>query len=86
MSVVVFFSRGPLWLNNVKRSPDGSVKSGYVINGDWNFEVRGGEHLAKDGRFIVNRWPAEPLREVEVTAKFGYHQYNEAIAWASAQL
>ena len=79
--VVIFAPCGPLYLNRVTRDSDGRVKTGHVVNGRWNFEIRKGEQLAKDHSKIVNRWPDEPSEEVVVSDKFG-DDYNAAIAWA----
>jgi hypothetical protein len=46
-----------LLLSDVKFNNDGTLKSGWVENGAWNFEIRGDEVLAKDRNYIVNRWP-----------------------------
>ena len=87
MSRIVIFPM-PLLLREVRRNEDGSLKSGYVINGDWNFEIRNGEHLAKAENRIVNRWPAYPITEVAVPdgMKCNYTTYNEVIEWARTQL
>jgi hypothetical protein len=48
-----------LWLEGVTRHADGSIKTGYVVNGDWYFERDGTYVYAKrdpnDSTF-VNRW------------------------------
>lgn len=66
MRVVLFFDGGPLLLDDVKRHADGTIRTGYVENGCWNFECRGGEMLAKDGNWIVNRSPVPDTREFVV--------------------
>jgi hypothetical protein len=51
-----------LLLEGVKRNSDGSIKSGYVINGAWHFERDGTYCYAKyraDSETYVNRW-ADP--------------------------
>lgn len=73
--VVLFFEnngkwKASLWLKDVKRNEDGSIKSGWVANGAWNYERRDNEELAKDDNFIVNRWPIQPYKEVEVLANW----------------
>lgn len=73
--VVLFFEsngkwEASLWLKDVKRNEDGSIKSGWVVNGAWNYERRGDEELAKDGNKIMNRWPIQPYKEVEVLANW----------------
>lgn len=85
--VVVFTPRGELFLTHIVRDPNGAIKSGWVVNGAWTFEVKDGEHLAKDGHVIVNRWPAGgPLREVAVPSKISDHNYNAALDWARKQV
>lgn len=86
--VVLFFDgRSPLYLRDVRRDADGRVKSGYVVNGDWNFEIRGDECLAKSGNSIVNRWQLDRtlVREVVVPPEIQGH-YDDVIAWAEKQL
>ena len=73
--VVLFFEsngkwEASLWLKDVKRNEDGSIKSGWVVNGAWNYERRGDEELAKDGNKIMNRWPIQPYKEIEVLANW----------------
>jgi hypothetical protein len=85
--VVVFTPRGELVLTDVVRNTtDGAIKRGWVVNGAWTFEVKGDEHLAKDGASIVNRWPAEgPMREIVVPDKMD-GDYNSVIEWARNQM
>jgi hypothetical protein len=84
--IVVFTPRGELVLSHVDRNLDGSIKAGWVVNGAWTFEVKNGEHLAKDGPTIVNRWPAEgPMREIVVPDKMD-GDYNSVIEWARNQM
>lgn len=86
--VVIFqHQRGALWLTNIVRNADGTIKSGYVQNGLWQFEVRSGECLAKDSNdFVVNRWPLEkPLIEVPIPRDVS-GDYNDVIAWAEGEL
>lgn len=54
------------------------IKSGRVVNGNWNYEVRNGEGLAKSGNYIVNRWKHEKTTWLDVT-KYSDEDYNEAI-------
>lgn len=84
--VVIWPGCGPLYLNNVKRNDDGSIKSGWVVNGAWDYELRDGECLAKAGTRIVNHWPAPqeiPCVEVPSSVRGGY---ESVIAWAEKQL
>jgi len=84
--VVVFTPRGELFLTHIVRDPNGTIKSGWVVNGAWTFEVKDGEHLAKDGNFIVNRWPASgSMREIVVPDKID-GDYNSVIKWAQNQM
>lgn len=55
---VLFPLTSPLHLTDVARNQDGSIKSGFVENGCWHFEVREDECLAKGSYgHIVTRWP-----------------------------
>lgn len=71
-------------LSDVKYAEDGSIKSGYVENGCWNYLVKGGEELAKDGRFIVNRWPKREYSIVDVPSSIK-GDYNAIMCWAEEQ-
>lgn len=79
-----------LWLTQINRNPDGSVKTGWVVNGSWNFERRGSEELAKKGNTIMNRWPAVHFKEVEVINDWvecrenGEECYNQVMKRAQA--
>lgn len=87
MSHVVVWVPSPLYLTKVIRDTKNNIESGYVINGDWNFEIRNEECLAKDGNKIVNRWKKpDKIDEVIIpkNIKFGY-DYNKAIKWAEAR-
>ncbi len=87
MSRVVLFcgeDESALLLSDVRRTSDGTVKSGYVENGGWNFEYRDGELLAKAGNLIVNRYPTTNFREVRVPADLK-GDYNAVIEWARTQ-
>lgn len=83
MRTVLFPHTSPLLLERVQRNPDGTIKTGSVVNGGWRFEVRDGECLAKDGRgAIVNRWP-KPADMPEVVVPDNWRgDYNEIIARA----
>lgn len=79
----------PLYLSPAHYDKDGTIKSGYVVNGDWNFEVRGSECLAKAGNHIVNRWP-KPEKFLEVKIPRGQfmnnsYDYNKVIKWAESR-
>lgn len=74
----VFIYPENLLLEDVVRFASGAIKSGWVINGHWIFEVRGDEHLAKNGNHIVNRWAAHHLIEVEISDD-APGDYNELI-------
>lgn len=76
-----------LYLTSVVLNPDGTIKRGYVINGDWDFEVDNGECLAKDGHRIVNRWAAPKvidMIEIPSDSSVG-DDYDSAIEWAENQ-
>lgn len=70
-----------LYLNSV-RLTNGVPTSGYVVNGDWQWRIVGGEELAcvRGTRKIVNRWPKRVYRVV-MPAPRG-RDYNEVIAKA----
>lgn len=70
-----------LLISSVKRDSEGNLKSGFVENGGWNFELRKGEALAKSGNYIVNRWAAPEYYEIEIpdNIKGGY---NMVMEWA----
>lgn len=70
-----------LLLSQVKRDKEGKLKSGFVENGLWNFEIRKGEALAKAGNYIVNRWPAPEYYEMEIAEKVE-DGYNTIMDWA----
>ena len=70
-----------LLLRNVERDINGSLKSGVVVNGIWNFEIRNGEVLAKSGNDIVARRPLPDYVEVEIPANI-HGDYSEIMNWA----
>jgi hypothetical protein len=82
--------KASLWLTDVKRNPDSTIKSGWVANGCWNYERRGNEELAKDSNVIVNRWPIEDYKEVNVYEDWvevkgaGWECYNKVMQRAQA--
>lgn len=82
MRTVLFPHTSPLLLERVTRADDGSVRTGFVVNGGWNFEVRGDECLAKSGNAIVTRWP-KPTEMPEVKVPDNWRgDYNKIIARA----
>lgn len=85
MIVLLRDGRAEFLLSDVKHFPDGSVKSGYVENGAWNYEVKNGDELAKAGNRIVNRWPAREYVVVDVP-KSVKGDYNEIMWWAEEQI
>lgn len=70
-----------LLLSEVKRDKEGNLKSGFVENGLWNFEIRKGEALAKSGNYIVNRWPVPDYYEMDIPDKVK-GGYNTVMEWA----
>lgn len=81
--VVLVFGDSGLLIEVRSRQKDGTVKTGYVVNGDWNYERRGDYVLARDnnGR-IANKWLYTPTdREVSVPPNIKGH-YNDIINWA----
>lgn len=53
-------------LEKIKRDKEGTIVSGWVINGGWFFEIKDGEVLARreEGGQIVNRWSHDkPITE-----------------------
>lgn len=83
--VVIFTTYNPLYLLRVRRFENGTIRSGHVVNGGWNFEIRNGECLAKAGNYIVNRWPCpSDLEEVAIPDNV-QGDYNDLIIWAQRQ-
>lgn len=70
-----------LLLSQVRRDTEGKLKFGWVVNGCWDFEIRKGEVLAKDGNYIRNRWVDPNYYEMEIpdTVK---GDYNKVMNWA----
>jgi len=65
--ICLFLNGEPsLLLRDVKLDSEGKLKSGFVVNGIWNFEIRRDEVLAKNGNHIVNRFPVPDYHEVEI--------------------
>ncbi len=89
MIVLFSGSMGPLLLTKVIRNDDGSLKSGFVVNGGWNFEIRNGEYLAKEGNRIVTRVKvsdSELTHEVAVPKSKEDDDYNDIIYWAAVEI
>jgi hypothetical protein len=82
--VVIFPKCGGLLLSGITRDEAGRIKTGHVVNGGWNFEVRAGEQLAKAGNAIQTRWPDTPFVEIEVPATMR-GDYNAVIGWAEKE-
>jgi len=83
---VVFINNMPLYIKEAVLCDNGKVvQFGYVVNGDWNFEVRNNEWLAKEGNRIVTRWPFDKTtyKHVLVPAHIK-GDYNEVIEWAES--
>lgn len=89
--IVLLGGIGPLLLRDIVRNADGTLKSGFVVNGSWRLEIRGGEYLCKaEGGHIVTRYAVDrhpATREVEVPASMrpSWRNYNEVITWAEKQ-
>jgi len=80
--ICLFLNGEPsLLLRDVKRDSKGNLKSGFVVNGCWNFEVRKGEALAKSENYIVSRWPLPEYLEMEIP-KDVKGDYNSVMNWA----
>jgi hypothetical protein len=73
---------GALYLTGVKYHDDGTVKSGWVVNGWWSYELRNGEALAKDKNRIVTRRPYPGYTIVPAPQGADAHDYNDVIAQA----
>lgn len=82
MPIVMFYDDEPQFvLSGIKRGPDGRLESAHVVNGAWDLVVTETEHQAKNGHYIVNRWPAPTrVHEVEVPSSRG--DYNDVISRA----
>lgn len=76
-----------LYLVDVKLHENGQVKSGDVVNGQWRFENRNGEDLAKAGNKIVTRHKEVPQFVIEVPTKIAKAgNYNFVLNWAKDEL
>lgn len=84
--MIVLLNNGcaDLLLSQVNYNEDGSVKSGFVENGSWYYEVKDGEELASDEWNIRNRWPARNLHIIDVP-KGVKGDYNDIMVWAEEQ-
>ena len=80
--ICLFLNGEPsLLLRDVKRDSKGKIKSGFVVNGAWGFEIHKGEVLAKSDDYIVSRWPVPDYVEVEIP-KHVKGDYNSVMNWA----
>jgi hypothetical protein len=83
--VVVFFNgKASLLLSKITRNMDSSLKSGYVVNGDWTATIKDGFVCTscQDGyKFLL---PLDVL-EVEVPDDM-QGDYNEIMYWAKQSL
>jgi hypothetical protein len=70
-----------LLLSKVRRDTEGNLRFGFVVNGCWDFEIRKGEVLAKEGNYIVNRRPLPDYQETEIPSNVK-GDYNEIMNWA----
>lgn len=71
MMILLFENGEPsLLLSGVKYDSKGNLKSGFVENGCWNFEIKDGEFLARNDKWgqdwIVTRRPAPEYEIMEV--------------------
>lgn len=66
--MIVLFENGraSLLLSGVKYDEEGNLKSGFVENGGWYLEIKGGEFLAKSDYHIVTRRPSPEYDIMEV--------------------
>lgn len=76
-----------VYLKKIKRNDDGSLKSGWVINGDWHLEIRDGfvhsMRSSGDSTFVM-RWPvSKTMQEVVVKRD---DDYNDVIQRAREKL
>ena len=85
--VVLFTHTSPLLLENVQRTPDGSVAAGLVVNGGWQLEIHRDECQAKGGSgVVVSRWP-KPADMQEVIVSDNWRgDYNTIIMRAQRAL
>lgn len=50
LRTVLFINGSPLMLEDIKWNPDGSIKSGYVVNGEWKLTITNGIMYAAGSR------------------------------------
>lgn len=80
--ICLFLNGEPsLLLTDVKRDSKGKIKSGFVVNGAWDFEILKGEVLVKSHDYIVSRWPVPEYVEVEIPKDLK-GDYNSVMNWA----
>lgn len=75
----VLFIDMPLWINGIRKTSEGKIKSGYVINGDWtlNIDYDKMECIAKEHDNVIrNRWSFKETDIVEVDVKSTCYDYN----------
>lgn len=84
-AAVLFVNGSPLLLADIKES--GSDISGYVVNGNWDFELTGNICRAYvcGSRELMNEFPATLDRIVAVPREQNLTDYNAVIAWAEKQ-
>jgi len=86
MRIVLFIdNEAYLLLDEVVFKPGGHLKGGYVVNGDWKFEIRGGISLALAGREVVNSWQCLVPYEYITIPPDIIGDYNYVMEWASKQ-
>ncbi len=76
-----------VYLERVKRNDDGSLKSGWVINGSWHLEIRDSfihAMRSEHDNTFVNRWPVSETMQ-EIVVKRGGN-YNDVIQRARDEL
>lgn len=78
------YGQTTLYLSGVRWDEEGNLKSGYVVNGCWNFEIKDGEVLAMDERRVVTRWPLPDYEIIEVTEEVRGN-YDDVMTWAEQQ-
>lgn len=72
--------RADLLLDSCTLDENGNAIKGYVINGDWDFEIRDGEVLAFSGRFVKTRRPVpEKVETFKVDESLKGKGYNTVL-------
>lgn len=75
--------RADLFLSSAKFDKNGTLVSGYVENGAWDFQIKDGKELAKAGNKVRNKWPARLYEIIDVKDQKG--DYNAVMRWAETQ-